>query len=94
MKELRNNYFVLSIILNKFITFIHFYIFINSGDFAINFININFVILYYYFFIETEEFFTLNIINNYIIKSSALTHYIKLIIRISYYTKKYIYFFN
>ena len=34
----------------------------------------------------------LNIINNYIIKSGALTHYIKLIIQISYYIKKYIYF--
>ena len=48
MKELRNNYLVLFIILNKLINSIYFYTFINSGGSAISLININFAILYYF----------------------------------------------
>ena len=58
----------------------HFYILINSGNSVISFINTDFITLYYFSLQKLKNYFTLNIINNYIIKSSALTHYVKLII--------------
>ena len=58
----------------------HFYIFINSGGFAISFIDTDFTMLYYFFLQKLKNYLTLNIINNYIIKSSALTYYIKFFI--------------
>ena len=91
MKELRNNYLILFIILNRLIISMHFYVFINSGNFTISFINVNFAILHYFSLQKLKNHLTLNIINNYIIKSSALIYYIKLIMRISHYIKKYIF---
>ena len=49
MKKLNSNYFILSIILNEFTIFIYFYIFINSGNSAISFINTDFAILHRFF---------------------------------------------
>ena len=46
MEELGSNYLIFPIILNKFIISIYFYILINSGGSAINFININFAALH------------------------------------------------
>ena len=56
-KKIKKLYFIFSIILNKLITSIHFYIFINSSGSAIKFINADFTILYYFFFIKIEKIF-------------------------------------
>ena len=48
MKKLGNNYLIFFIILNKFTASMPFYIFINSGGSAINFINVSFATLYYF----------------------------------------------
>ena len=48
MKKLKSNHLILSIILNKSITSVHFYTLINSDDSAINFINTNFAALHHF----------------------------------------------
>ena len=67
--------------------FVYSYTHINNSNFTINFINTNFIALYYFSLQKLKNYLILNIINNYIIISSALTYYIKLLIRISYYIK-------
>ena len=69
----------------------HSYVFINSGGSAIKFINADFTILYYFSLQELKNYLRLNIINNYSIISGAFIYYLKLFIRISHYTKKYIF---
>ena len=48
MEELKSNYLIFLIILNKFIASVHFYALINSNSSVISFINADFAILYYF----------------------------------------------
>ena len=70
---------------------VYSYALVDSGGSAISFIDTGFAALYCLPTKKLENPLTLNIVDGYIIVSSSLTHYIEISIRISYYTKQYIF---
>ena len=87
MEELGSDHLVLPIILTRPASSVHSYALINSGGSAISFIDTNFAALHRFPAQELKNHLTLNVVNGYIIKSGALTHYVKLPMRISHHTK-------